>query len=181
MRFQKVQIPHLQNRCRDEDLKFLKLNTSNWRIFHSLSAPVTHLTDTILNHLLTDVRFISGICLNYDDENVLFCAGDHVDELNGIGTNSTCHKYDGLKYIKTANTKSQHFRGGFARFKENNALLICKLSKNISFPAQKKATRVQEKLIFALSAGLNATNGEIELYDANKNSWNVVSNYSDYR
>ena len=36
-------------------------------------------------------------------------------------------------------------------------------------------------LIFALLAGLNATNGEIELYDAQKNSWNVVSNYSDYR
>ena len=43
------------------------------------------------------------------------------------------------------------------------------------------AKRVQEKLIFDLLAGLNATNGEIELYDAQKNSWNVVSNYSDYR
>ena len=31
------------------------------------------------------------------------------------------------------------------------------------------------------SAGLNATNGEIELYDSNTNSWNVVSNNSDYR
>ena len=175
MRFQKVQIPHLQNRCRDEDLKFLKLNTSSWRTFHSLSALVKHF------QFKRNERNILGICLNYDDENVLFCAGDHVDELNGIGTNSTCHKYDGSKYIKTANTKSQHFRGGFARFKENNALLICKFSKNISFPAQKIATRVQEKLIFALSAGLNATNGEIELYDSNKNSWNVVSNYSDYR
>ena len=41
--------------------------------------------------------------------------------------------------------------------------------------------RVRQKLIFNLLAGLNATNGELELYDANKNSWNVVSNYSDYR
>ena len=39
--------------------------------------------------------------------------------------------------------------------------------------------RVRQKLIFNLLAGLNATNGELELYDANKNSWNVVSNYSD--
>ena len=67
-----------------------------------------------------------GVCLNYDEENVLFCAGDHVDGMRGIGTASRCHNYDGSKYIRTADTRSQHFRGGFARFKDNNALLICK-------------------------------------------------------
>ena len=68
----------------------------------------------------------SGICLNYDEENVLFCAGDHVDGLGGTGTNSRCYNYDGSKYIRTADTRSQHFLGGFSRFKDNNALLICK-------------------------------------------------------
>ena len=127
-----MRIRHSQNRCQDGDLKFLKLNTSSWRTFHSPSAPVTYFQtqfSAITLDLLIFYIFL-GICLNYDDENILFCAGDHVDELNGIGNNSTCHKYDGSKYIKTANTKSEHFRGGFARFKENNALLICKFWKN---------------------------------------------------
>ena len=103
-------------------------------------------SDTIFSHcfVASNVLFISGICLNYDDENILFCAGDHVDELNGIGNNSTCHKYDGSKYIKTANTKSEHFRGGFARFKQNNALLICKIWKKFIFSASKMGKRVQK-------------------------------------
>ena len=104
-----------------------------------------HRCSLSLRTLFQSVRFISGICLNYDDENVLFCAGDHVDELNGIGTNSTCHHYDGSKYLKTANTKSQHFRGGFARFKENNALLICKFCHEFSFPASKVTKNVQQR------------------------------------
>ena len=123
----------------------------------------------------------------------MFCAGDHVDGLVGIGSNSRCHNYNGSKYIRTANTTSQHFRGGFARFKGNRPLLICKFSHHIQVFNWFCKNHISQILMWQnttqnskagniwFSAGLNATNGEIELYDSNTNRWNVVSNNSDYR
>ena len=93
---------------------------------------------------------ILGICVDYNDENALACAGNSDNGSNEFPLTSACFNFDGDSYERVDNTYTLHTRGRMARY-ENTALII---------------------------SGINSTLGTTEIYNPTDQTWSIASDFT---